>query len=77
LLAVSTFLVAATGVDIVTSFTTALACMGNVGPGLGAVGPADNYAGVPPLRQVGPHPGHAPGAPGDLHGDHPAGAKVL
>jgi len=47
LLAVSTFLVAATGVDIVTSFTAALACMGNVGPGLGAVGPADNYAGVP------------------------------
>jgi trk system potassium uptake protein TrkH len=47
LVAVSTFLVAATGVDIVTSFTAALACMGNVGPGLGAVGPADNYAGLP------------------------------
>ena len=47
LLAVSTFLVAATGIDIVTSFTAALACMGNVGPGLGAVGPADNYAWVP------------------------------
>jgi trk system potassium uptake protein TrkH len=47
LLAVSTFLVAATGVDVITSFTAALACMGNVGPGLGAVGPADNYAAIP------------------------------
>ncbi len=47
LLALSTFLVAATGIDIVTAFTAALACMGNVGPGLGGVGPADNYAWVP------------------------------
>jgi len=44
LLALSTLLVAATGVDIVTSFTSALACIGNVGPGLGLVGPTDNYA---------------------------------
>jgi trk system potassium uptake protein TrkH len=36
--------VAGTGVDIVTSFTGAMACMGNVGPGLGPVGPADNYS---------------------------------
>jgi trk/ktr system potassium uptake protein len=44
LLALSTPLVAATDVDIVTSFTSALACIGNVGPGLGLVGPTDNYA---------------------------------
>lgn len=47
LLALSTFLVAATGMDIITSFTSALACMGNVGPGLGAVGPTDTYAPMP------------------------------
>ncbi len=44
---ISTFLVAATDVDIVTSFTSVLACIGNVGPGLGAVGPMDNYAHLP------------------------------
>ncbi|HWR89062.1 MAG TPA: potassium transporter TrkG, partial [Dissulfurispiraceae bacterium] len=27
--------------------TSAIACIGNVGPGLGAVGPMDNYAGLP------------------------------
>ena len=43
---VSTKNSASTGVDIVTFCTAALACMGNIGPGLGAVGPADNYAGV-------------------------------
>ena len=51
LLAGSTFFVAASGVDVVTSFTSALACIGNVGPGIGAVGPMDNYAGLPPLAK--------------------------
>ncbi len=35
--------VAATGVDLITSFSGVTACMFNVGPGLGAVGPAQNY----------------------------------
>jgi trk system potassium uptake protein TrkH len=43
----SMFLVAAAGVDLVTTITAVLACIGNVGPGLGEVGPMDNYAGVP------------------------------
>ncbi len=30
--------------DIVTSFTTALATVGNIGPGFGNVGPSDNFA---------------------------------
>ena len=47
ILGVSIVLVAATGMDLITSLTAAMACLGNVGPGLGAVGPADNYAGVP------------------------------
>ncbi len=32
------------GGDIVTNFTASLACISNVGPGLGAVGPTANYA---------------------------------
>ncbi len=45
--AVSTFLVAASGVDLVTSFSGVLACLGNVGRGLGKVGPAGSYATLP------------------------------
>lgn len=33
----------ATGVDLVTSFSAVLACMFNIGPGLGLVGPTENY----------------------------------
>jgi trk system potassium uptake protein TrkH len=51
LAALSMFLVAATGVDLVTTITAVLACLGNVGPGLGKVGPMDNYAGVPTLAK--------------------------
>ncbi len=32
------------GHDILTSFTTALATLGNIGPGFGLVGPTENYA---------------------------------
>jgi len=35
------------GVDLVTAFTAVAACMFNIGPGLGDVGPADNYAHLP------------------------------
>lgn len=48
---VSVFIVAETGVDPATSFTSVLACIGNVGPGLGAVGPMDNYSGLPDLAK--------------------------
>jgi trk system potassium uptake protein len=47
LAAVSMFLVAAAGVDLVTTISSVLACIGNVGPGLGEVGPMDNYAAMP------------------------------
>ncbi len=39
--------VAATGVDVLTSFSAVLASIGNIGPGLGTVGPAENYAHLP------------------------------
>lgn len=42
-------LLAGTGVDLITSFGGIAACLGNIGPGLGMVGPADNYAQIPYL----------------------------
>jgi len=47
LFVLAAFAVAATGVDVVTSFAAALACIGNIGPGIGGVGPMDNYAWLP------------------------------
>lgn len=49
---VSTLLVALDGRDIVTTFTSVLTCMGNVGPGLGAVGPAGNFAAFSNLSKI-------------------------
>ncbi|MCK4485146.1 MAG: TrkH family potassium uptake protein [Desulfobacterales bacterium] len=43
------FLLAAMGVDVVTSFAAVAATIGNIGPGLGMVGPTDNYAHIPVL----------------------------
>ncbi len=45
----SSFLLAAMGVDVVTSFAAVAATIGNIGPGLGSVGPTDNYAYMPVL----------------------------
>ncbi len=42
-----TFIVALAGEDILTSITTALATVGNIGPGFGKIGPAENYAFYP------------------------------
>lgn len=39
-----TFIIASAGHDITTSFSTALATLGNIGPGFNKVGPTDNYA---------------------------------
>jgi trk system potassium uptake protein TrkH len=38
-----TLALAASGLDILTSFSAAVACFNNTGPGLGQVGPAGNY----------------------------------
>ncbi|BBD07625.1 TrkH family potassium uptake protein [Desulfovibrio ferrophilus] len=43
----SSFLLAAMGVDVVTAFSAVVASIGNIGPGLGGVGPTDNYAHLP------------------------------
>jgi trk system potassium uptake protein TrkH len=41
----------AMGYDIVTSLGAAAACLGNVGPGLGEVGPMSNYSSVSPAAR--------------------------
>ncbi len=46
---VACVMLAATGVDVLTSIAAVTASMFNIGPGLGAVGPADNYAHFTPL----------------------------
>jgi trk system potassium uptake protein TrkH len=39
-----------TGLDVVTAFTAVIACVNNIGPGLGEVGPAVNYGGLTDLQ---------------------------
>ncbi len=46
ILMIGTIVVCATGVDLITSSSMIVACMGNVGPGFGEVGSMDNYSGL-------------------------------
>ena len=39
-----TMLLAASGLDIITAFSAVIACLNNMGPGLGQVGPSTTYA---------------------------------
>lgn len=41
-----TFVLLISGLDFISAFSAVLACVNNFGPGLGAVGPAGNYAGL-------------------------------
>jgi trk system potassium uptake protein TrkH len=45
--AVAALLMSALGVDVLTSIASVAATIGNIGPGLGTVGPAENYAHIP------------------------------
>ena len=49
LFVVSSLALTAMGLDLLTAFSAVVACIGNVGPGLGEVGPVDNYAAIPAL----------------------------
>ena len=40
------------GVDPVSAFSASAACLGNIGPGFGAVGPTMSYAGLPAAAKV-------------------------
>ncbi len=44
---IASLLLAATGMDLVSSGAAVVACLSNIGPGLGSVGPVDNFAHVP------------------------------
>ena len=43
----ASFLLAALGLDLVSAGGAVIACLSNIGPGLGSVGPVDNFAHVP------------------------------
>ena len=47
LFAICTVILSGLGVDFVTSLTAVASCIGNIGPGFGMVGPAENYAVIP------------------------------
>ncbi len=47
LLILCTLLLLLCELDLETAFTASLACISNVGPGLGSVGPVDNFAHIP------------------------------
>ncbi|MFN4004377.1 MAG: TrkH family potassium uptake protein [Hylemonella sp.] len=44
------FLLLFSGLDIVTAFSAVVATVNNIGPGLGAVGPAGNFGGLTPFQ---------------------------
>ena len=47
--AVGVVILAATGVDLLTSVASVVACMFNIGPGFGDVGPAEHYGHLPAI----------------------------
>lgn len=49
LFVISSVILAGMGVDLVTSVAAVAATIGNIGPGLGMVGPTDNFAQIPYL----------------------------
>jgi trk system potassium uptake protein len=49
LFALCSVLLAGMGVDFTTSFAAVASAIGNIGPGLGTVGPAENYAHLPEM----------------------------
>ena len=49
LFTLSSVILAGMGVDFTTSFAAVAACIGNIGPGFGMVGPVDNFAQIPHL----------------------------
>jgi trk system potassium uptake protein TrkH len=45
----ATFAMTMVGLDVVSALGSVAATINNIGPGLGSVGPTDNFAGVPLL----------------------------
>jgi trk system potassium uptake protein TrkH len=40
------------GADLITGITAAIACLGNIGPGFGAVGPMSSFAALHPASKL-------------------------
>ncbi|GAB4112843.1 MAG: TrkH family potassium uptake protein [Candidatus Caldatribacteriota bacterium] len=49
---ICTFIISSLGLDVLSAMASVAATLGNVGPGLGLVGPAQNYAFIPPLGKI-------------------------
>jgi len=49
---VSSFIMCILGLDIISATASVAATLGNVGPGLGLVGPSQTYAFIPPLGKI-------------------------
>jgi trk system potassium uptake protein TrkH len=49
LFAISSLIMTLLGLDLITAISAVAACIGNIGPGLGAVGPAENFHNLPAL----------------------------
>jgi len=52
LFVIGTILVVMTGLDVITASTSVIASLGNIGPGLGTVGPMSNYAHLPQITKL-------------------------
>ena len=50
--AMGSIIMAALGVDFMTAIGSVATCLGNIGPGVGSVGPVDNFAHLPALGKV-------------------------
>lgn len=45
-------IVVALGADLISGITATIACLGNIGPGFGSVGPMGNFAGLHPVSKI-------------------------
>ncbi len=48
----ASFIMAATGMDLISAGGSVIATLSNIGPGLGTVGPVDNFAHVPAVGKL-------------------------
>ena len=48
---IGSILIAATGVDFMTAIGSVATCLGNIGPGIGTVGPVNNFAHLPDIAK--------------------------
>jgi trk system potassium uptake protein TrkH len=50
--AIGEAIVVASGADLLTGITASIACLGNIGPGFGTVGPMGNFADLPAVSKI-------------------------